>query len=430
MLAGASALQRNRAGDHLGAQALGGGQLLGPGRVEQIGHVEVAVADMADDEIGQAGGLDLGDGGVDVLGQPRDRHAGVGRHRAAAGAHLQARQIGVVARGPQPGAGLGRGGPLEGLAAMVSRHRLHHGRLLGHAGLAAVELHQQHRRFLQAEPVVRVDGPDRVRIQQLAARDRHADLDDLHRRAHRRIDAREEAHRGRHRLGQRVHLQGQLGDDAQRALAAHQQPRQVVAGAALLGPRTGAHHLARRIDEAQPEHVLAHRAVAHRIRAAGARGGHAAERRIGTGVDREEQALVLQRLVELLAGHARLHGHGEVIGVDAQHLGHARHIQADATAHGQQVPFQRRARAKRDDRHAVPGAQRDDLRHLALALREHDGLRRRHIEDGFIAAMLFAHRRRGRAARTEPGAQGGQQVRRQRRRDRGGVGGRVHRHVS
>ena len=36
---------------------------------------------------------------------------------------------------------------------------------------------------------------------------------------------------------------------------------------------------------------------------------------------------------------------------------------------------------------------------------------------GFIAAMLFAHRRRGRAARTEPGAQGGQQVRRQRRRD-------------
>ena len=38
------------------------------------------------------------------------------------------------------------------------------------------------------------------------------------------------------------------------------------------------------------EHVLAHRAVAHRVGARGARRRHAAQRRVRARIDREEQA--------------------------------------------------------------------------------------------------------------------------------------------
>ena len=49
-----------------------------------------------------------------------------------------------------------------------------------------------------------------------------------------RVDAREVADRRAHRLGQRVELQRDLGDHAERAFAADEQARQVVAGAGLL----------------------------------------------------------------------------------------------------------------------------------------------------------------------------------------------------
>ena len=92
---------------------------------------------------------------------------------------------------------------------------------------------------------VRVDRAHRVAVEQLAARDRHAHLDDLDRRPHRRVDARERADRRRHRLGQRIQPQRDLGDHAQRAFAADEQARQVVAGADdFLRARAGADDLA------------------------------------------------------------------------------------------------------------------------------------------------------------------------------------------
>jgi hypothetical protein len=75
------------------------------------------------------------------------------------------------------------------------------------------------------------------------------------------------------------------------------------------------------------QHVLAHRAVAHGVGAAGARGRHAADRRVGAGVDREEQARVPDLAVELLARHAGLHRHRQVLGVDAQHAVHAAEVE-------------------------------------------------------------------------------------------------------
>ena len=49
----------------------------------------------------------------------------------------------------------------------------------------------------------------------------------------------------------------------------------------------------------QPQNVLAHRSVADRRRARRARRGHAADRRVGAGIDREHQAGVLQVIVQL-----------------------------------------------------------------------------------------------------------------------------------
>ena len=85
--------------------------------------------------------------------------------------------------------------------------------------------------------------------------------------------------------------QRHLGDDAERAFGADEQTGEVVAGRGFLGPRAGAQERSvggrRRSATAQ----VLHRAVAHRVGARGAGRGHAADRGIGAGIDREEQPL-------------------------------------------------------------------------------------------------------------------------------------------
>ena len=77
-------------------------------------------------------------------------------------------------------------------------------------------------------------------VEQLDARDRNAVL---HRDDH-RIDGaceiRELADRRRDRLGHAVEAQLDLGDDAERAFGADEQPRQVVAGGRLARAAAGA----------------------------------------------------------------------------------------------------------------------------------------------------------------------------------------------
>ncbi len=74
--------------------------------------------------------------------------------------------------------------------------------------------------------------------------------------------AREGGGGGGHRLGRRLQAQRDLGDQPERALAADEQPREVVAGARLAGPRARADDLAVGGDHGEAEDVLAHRAVA------------------------------------------------------------------------------------------------------------------------------------------------------------------------
>ena len=134
VLTGAGAAQGQGALDQLVVQRLGGLALGGAVGIDQVAHVEVAVAHVADQEIRQARGIGFVDRGQDGVGQLADRHTGVGGDGAATGAALDAREIRVVPRRPQARARLGGGGPFKGLAAVVGRDGLHGLRLFFHAG--------------------------------------------------------------------------------------------------------------------------------------------------------------------------------------------------------------------------------------------------------------------------------------------------------
>ena len=261
-----------------------------------------------------------------------------------------------------------------------------------------------------------VDRPHRMSIKQLATRDRYAHLDDRDRGPDRGIDRFERADRRRHRLRQRVQPQRDLADRAQRALAADVQAREVVTGAALARAGAGADQSPVRRRDRQPEHVLLHRAVAHRIRAAGPRGRHAADRCIRAGVDREEQSLVPDLRIELVARDAGLHGHRQVLGVDAEDALHPRQVQAHAALHRQQVAFERGSGAVGDHRHAMRVGQGQHRGDLVVAFGEDDRLRRRHVEGRFVATMLLAQGHRSAAAVAEARLQRLQHRRRHRAR--------------
>ena len=218
---------------------------------------------------------------------------------------------------------------------------LHRGRLLAHRRLGAVKLEKKRRRLAQGGVAVTVDGTDRHGVEELAAGDRHAELNRLDHGPHRTRQGRKIADRRRHRLGHRIEPHRHLGDDAERALGAHHQPREVIAGRRFFGTPASADHLALRGHDGQAEHVLAHGAVAHRIGPGGASGRHAAERGVGARVDREKQAGVLDVFVELLAGHTGLHRAGEVFGIDRQHTIHLTQIDGQTALHRQQMSLER-----------------------------------------------------------------------------------------
>ena len=295
---------------------------------------------MAQQKIRNATGFDLVHRLQHGIGQARDGHAGVGGNDAAAGARLQNRKVGVVARRPQARALLWRAGPFKSHATFAAGKFLHHLCLLFDAGGRAVKFHQQHRLFTQPQLGVLVHHAHGVAVNQLHARNRNAQLDDLNGGAHGCRNAGEGTDRRRDGLGQRVQAQRHLGDDAQRSLAAHHQPREVVARRGLARLGACAHDLARGGDHLQGQHVLAHGAVAHRVRATGPRGTHAAQRGVCARVNREKQARVLDLFIELLARHARLQRDQQVVVVHGQHAIHAREVQADAALHRQQMPFQ------------------------------------------------------------------------------------------
>jgi hypothetical protein len=147
---------------------------------------------------------------------------------------------------------------------------------------------------------------------------------------------------------------------------------------------------------------------------------------------REEQAGALDLLVELLARHAGLHRHRQVVGVDRQHPVHAADIDADAALHREQVALERGAHAEGDHRHAVVARQLHRIGHVPCAFGEHHGSRWRRLEGRFVTAVLGPHRHGRRALVAEAGLQGvdqciGHLAQRDLGRQVGECGGGVHR---
>ena len=115
-----------------------------------------------------------------------------------------------------------------------------------------------------------------------------------------------------------------------------------VAGGGFPRPPSGLHDASVGQHHGQPQHVLPHRPVAHRVRARGTGCGHPAERRVGARIDGEEQAGVAQVFVELLAPHPGLDAAVEVFGVHLEDVVHPRHVDRDPAVQRLDVPFERR----------------------------------------------------------------------------------------
>ena len=138
-----------------------------------------------------------------------------------------------------------------------------------------------------------------------------------------------------------------FGDDAQRALRAHHELGEVVAGGVLerVGGRPddvagGQHHL-------QIEHVVAGGAVLHGLGAAAAVGQVAAQKAAALAgrVGRIEQADVLHRLLKHLVHHARLHGGLQVALINLNDVVEPLGAQHHAVVDGQRAAAQAGARA-------------------------------------------------------------------------------------
>jgi hypothetical protein len=91
---------------------------------------------------------------------------------------------------------------------------------------------------------------------------------------------------------------------------------------------------------------------------------------------REEEAVRLERGVQLLTRHPGLDGRVEVGRFDAKDAVHAREVEADAAAHRRAVALERRAGAVGDERGAVPSADPDDRADLVGRRGVGDRLRR------------------------------------------------------
>ena len=229
-------------------------------------------------------------------------------------------------------------------------------------------------------------------VEKLDPRDGNAALHRGDHRLHRAAYRLERADGRGDRLGDGLQPHRDLGDHAERALRADEELGQVVAGGRFLHPPPGRDDLACGRDHAQRQHVFPHGAVAHRRRAARPRRGHAAERSVCAGIDREEQAHVAQVRIELLARHAGLDHRVEILAVDGDDPRHAADVERDAALQRDRMAFHRGARGKRRDRNAVLETGRHHALHLVLALREHHRVRQPRRLARHVVAMMLAHR--------------------------------------
>ncbi len=170
-----------------------------------------------------------------------------------------------------------------------------------------------------------------------------------------------------------------LDDQRQRAFAADQQTLQVVAGCALGGGAAAMDQFAAAGDRGQCEHVVAAGAVLHGARAAGVAGEVATDGAVG-GAGRirwPEQAVRLQRCLQLAVEHARFHHRATIARTHVEdaihaferhhHAAHDRHRRAGGVG----------AAPARDHRHAMGMTGAHEREHLFARGRQRHCIRQR-----------------------------------------------------
>jgi len=248
--------------------------------------------------------------------------------------------------------------------------------------------------------LVELDGGDRALVHDLERRGHEPARDDRAHRAAGRHDVTEDPEQRVGALGQRRETHRQLGQDAERALAADHGAHQVVAGRHA-DRRAEPDDLPVRQHQLERQHVVRGGAVLERVRAARVLGGVAAERagQLARRVGRVEQPVPGDRLRQLRVHDAGLHHRDTVRGIDAQDAVQAGALDHDAVLERDGAARQPGAGPARHERHAVRAAGAHYARDLRLVARQHDRARQRAVHGeavGLVHQQLFRageHRR-------------------------------------
>ena len=306
---------------------------------------------------------------------PAHRHDLAGLRAA-----VQRRRVAVVARGPVAL------GDLVAEVARAGRPRRPHQPLAAGADLVlvAVEDGADERADVlglrDVGLVVAAQVGDLVLVEQHRAGERRAvGADDVAERAVRGVVVLERPERRELGLGLRVELERRLGRDAERALVAHEQRLERVAGRALGQLRAAAVAEAddvagrEHVDEA--EHEVARVPVARADQRPAARADPAADERARVGrrvVGIDQPVPARARSLSLSMFMPGADGAGAVLEVELVDLVEPLEVEQDAVAQRDGAVGQAGAARARHDRDAEAVGDPDDLRDLLRAGREHD----------------------------------------------------------
>ena len=371
-------------------------QLAGVFRVAEQNDMEVSIAYVANHRAINLVRFEIAAGVLDTFGKARNRHADIrGKGFSLAGQQVLGGPEGIVPGLPKTQAVFLLGRPVKGPAAMAGGNFAKPFRLLFRRGRGAVELHEQCGLHRKGQFRIGVDRLDVLGIDKLDPRHRYAHLDGFDGGAAAGFDRGESAHARRNRFRNAMELELHLGDDAKGAFRTDHQPGEIISGGRLAGPRSGADHFAIWHHHREAEYIVFHRAKAHRIGARGAGGRHAAEARVCARINREEQALITQRGIEGLARYTRFNAAIEIFGINFQNAIHTAEINGNSAERRGEMPLQRGARAKGNDRNLMGRAYRHNGAHLARVPDEGNRIRRGPFVPGLVLAVLLPHRWRG-----------------------------------
>ena len=226
-------------------------------------------------------------------------------------------------------------------------------------------------------------------VEQLAGSRQEAGREDLLHRERGRVLVGEKGQQRGHAARQGDELQGRLDDDRQRPFAADEKLGEVIAGHPLPAAVPALDQLAGGQDGVHSEDIVARHAVLERARAArvvrevAADGAHRLRVRIG-GI---EEALRLDRLLQLLEDHSGLDHRNHVGARDLEDAVHLLQREDDAAPLRQGPAALPRAGAARNDRDALLASEAQDLLHLARVARQHCRLGRIGSAAAFVALV-------------------------------------------